>query len=547
MGLAKLGLYDLSLQHVWLAATPWDPPLYRLRAQLLFPPVHGSMRSLASAVDSFEHQAETIVLAKNLFNSPVMVPVCNALNEASLALQSLPLLHLSGYSSPRGVSSSASLSLLAPAPVSLPVLLSEVYRHMCATSNVTQQVQTQLRESQLSVEEKLKIEAAAAKKRPARSRTFESLDSAKKFKVGVVAGTMDGDIGRIMIGLMDSMSHDDRREFEFFAMCFPTPRDSNTDKINGLFDAHINLSSDNKTQAILRIQELKLDFVLFADPALDVRVFAVAHERLALHQGILWGYGGTLGIPSIDYYFMPEVFWRHSKCPVTMKTHGEAASKSNKPARSASSNSGSGGTGGSGGAKKRVSSSSGFIAGSASASSSVVQAPPQDLFREQVVLLEGLPSVPRPKEVSIVEVSSVLQNRYLLMLGNRTHLYIIPCTVKLLHPEFDSVIEVILKTDPTALILVTVPRMGRDNLPTTHIAIRHDLMHPSMSVATVQKFMLRLRVLIGKFCQSISLPLFGLCYCSGNDDSMLERVRVLPPLDEYVYRALIRTAVAVLG
>lgn len=33
----------------------------------------------------------------------------------------------------------------------------------------------------------------------------------------------------------------------------------------------------------------------------------------------------------------------------------------------------------------------------------------------------------------------------------------------------------------------------------------------------------------------------------GNDDSMLERVRVLPPLDEYVYRALVRTAVAVLG
>jgi hypothetical protein len=34
IGLTKLGLYDLSVRHMGLAATPWESPLYRLRARL---------------------------------------------------------------------------------------------------------------------------------------------------------------------------------------------------------------------------------------------------------------------------------------------------------------------------------------------------------------------------------------------------------------------------------------------------------------------------------------------------------------------------------
>ncbi len=88
-----------------------------------------------------------------------------------------------------------------------------------------------------------------------------------------------------MIGLLEAMSVEDRRKFEFVAMCFPTPRDITTDRVNALFDSHINLSGENKTQAILRVLDAKVDFLLFADTSLDARVFAMAHERLALHQG----------------------------------------------------------------------------------------------------------------------------------------------------------------------------------------------------------------------------------------------------------------------
>ena len=145
-------------------------------------------------------------------------------------------------------------------------------------------------------------------------------------------------------------------------MCFPTPRDSTTDLVNTLFNAHVNLSPTNKSVVMEKIIQARADFILFADAALDSRVFALAHERLALHQGrvesssistsilhllliylihlihasiscihlihpshqsfiyliyplgALWHYGGSLGIPTLDYYFMPEIFWQHSQC-----------------------------------------------------------------------------------------------------------------------------------------------------------------------------------------------------------------------------------------
>ena len=68
-------------------------------------------------------------------------------------------------------------------------------------------------------------------------------------------------------------------------MCFPTPRDSTTDLVNTLFNAHVNLSPTNKSVVVEKIMQARADFILFADAALDSRVFALAHERLALHQG----------------------------------------------------------------------------------------------------------------------------------------------------------------------------------------------------------------------------------------------------------------------
>jgi len=219
-------------------------------------------------------------------------------------------------------------------------------------------------------------------------------------------------------------------------------------------------------------------FLLFADPALDSRVFAMAHERLALFQGALWGWGGTLGIPTIDYYIVPEVLWQGSKCP-QMNLESE---------------------------------SSKWVA-------------PQDLFNEQVVMLTGLPPLPRYTPISYEALVSLMQDRYLLPIPS-INLYLIPVSVKHIHPEFDAVIMLLLKTDPQAMIVLAVPWTGRDMLPPTHIAARHDVMHPTMPAAAVAKLRNRLRATCGT--------------------DMASRLRVLPPLEVGAFAALQLAAVAVL-
>ena len=58
----------------------------RLRAKLVFPPVHSSIRGVSLAVNNFERQSEEILRRKDSV-SPLMVPICNSLTELSLALQ----------------------------------------------------------------------------------------------------------------------------------------------------------------------------------------------------------------------------------------------------------------------------------------------------------------------------------------------------------------------------------------------------------------------------------------------------------------------------
>jgi hypothetical protein len=71
----------------------------------------------------------------------------------------------------------------------------------------------------------------------------------------------------------------DRSKVKLTAMCFPTPRDSITDRARGLFDDHINISPEDKSLAHERILLAQADFILFADISYDSRVFALAHER----------------------------------------------------------------------------------------------------------------------------------------------------------------------------------------------------------------------------------------------------------------------------
>jgi len=244
------------------------------------------------------------------------------------------------------------------------------------------------------------------------------------------------------------------------------------------------------------------DILIYADASYDSRVFALAHERLALFQLVLWGWSCvTLGIPTIDYYIIPEPLFDHVKCSlidsndavsltaptvddIGIEEDMDDGDNYKRPV------------------KKWVT--------------------PHELFNEQVLVLQGNPpvlnnsdsSAPFYRHKTHVELLSLLTSRYLLPASvavssangrgqnkleyssgnnNNTHYYIFPGSVKHLHPEFDPVLKLILTTDPHAVILLAVVRVGRDNLPITHTAVKHDLMHPTMPIAAVTKLKQRLR------------------------------------------------------
>lgn len=469
VGLSKLGLFEMSMKHVWQAATPSQSPLYKVRAVMIFAPVHTSNRALAAAVDTFEQNAERILTDRSLSSrtSPLMQRTCESPAESALALQALPLLHLAGFAAPRHTftehPSHGAETVIGHSPVALPVLLGEIYQHLCPSPRTVRAPVQQQWDANRDI-------FHGTKSRYANQHISASI-SRPVIRVGVVAGTMDSQPGKIIIGLLESMSAAQRHGMFLMAMCFPTPRDPNTDRLSVLFDQHVNLSPDNRDDAIGRILDGRPDFLLFADAALDSRVFAIAHERLAVWQGALWGWGGTLQMPSIDFFFVPEMMWRHSRC--------------------------------------------------AQVRGAVV--PPQDTYGEQVILLEGLPLTSLPPLLSIDEGRALLQARYLMSASNSTNIYLFPGSVKHLHPEFDRVIDIILKTDPVAVVVFAVVRSGRDNVPPTHIAVRHDLMHPPMPAAAVAKCLRRLRARIGA--------------------RNMERVRVLPPLEDSLLRVLQRMSV----
>ena len=247
VGLAKLGLFDLSLKHVWLAASPWEAPIYRLRAKLVFSPVHDSVRSLAAAVDNFEKQAEMILLNK-ITKSPMMVPVCNSLNEVALALQSLPLLHLAGFAAPRFTTA------IGHSPAALPLLLGEVFEIVCPSEKVvprtlqeawtkssysnTHTVKRESRGEDSTEATPLQPESALPDTKTDRDRdrdtgievsgtgtAKETSATQRAYTIGIVSGSFDGIPGKVVIGLLEGMTRRGRARFDLIAMCFPnTPR-----------------------------------------------------------------------------------------------------------------------------------------------------------------------------------------------------------------------------------------------------------------------------------------------------------------------------------
>lgn len=633
VGLAKLGLFDLSLRHIWLSATPWEAPLYLLRARLVFAPVQKNIRQLALAVDNFETQAEQILAQPpSQMQVPLMERVCDSPNEAALALQSLPLLHLAGYSSPRHSYT------LGHSPVALNVLLSEVYCSICPVrgvpahfgpygtaaavvdkvddadslengiaglehatistnmdtgtvrgeeaellseqnrgakkkrrkkrksthqanehthenvhgndgTNVNETLQTRKYEESSRRDEQ-RGESSGTTTEPSASLSSFPTPSSPLVKIGVVSGSFDGVPGKITVGFVESI----RRKMlhplnvELIAMCFPTPRDDTTDRAGLVFDKHINLSPTNKTQAIHRIWQMAPDFVIFTDALLDSRVFALAHERLAAWQGALWGWGSTLGVNTIDYYFVSEPLWHGASMPRRARD-GSGLEYGGSHA------SGMGKAQGCPMQRKRGPEGDLFIYGSSvgtgtgntdaklhrdavdlpdDGQDSYVIYPPSELFSEQVVFLRGLPPLPVVVAARRAELWSVMRTKYFLPMPTRErsnhlhalHLYLFPGSVRHMHPEFDQALYILLKTDPAAMVVMAVPKSGRDNLPTVHTAVRHDLMHPAMPAAAAAKLKQRLRESLGS--------------------ELCKRVRVLPPLEERIYHSLRRNVIAVL-
>ena len=333
VGLAKLGLFELSLQHVSLSATPWEAPLYQLRAKLVFPSIHNSIRSVSISVGNFERQIESILSYQgtNIGKSLLMIPICNSLSELSLALQALPLLHLAGFAAPRNN------IFVGHSPVALPVLLSEVLIFMCPPRDIDQDNLThhsilmsttssnnipipKFGDSGDILSDHHEFDAMNTNNHQYHTNDFTSshLKSRinKILRVGIVSGSFDGISGRIVIGLLESISSDLRKTILLTAMCFPTPRDTQTDRVGALFDHHINISPHDKNQAIERVLQANLDFIIFSDALFDSRVFALAHERLGRYQFTLWGWGGTVAIPTIDFFIMPSILWTKCKCMI---------------------------------------------------------------------------------------------------------------------------------------------------------------------------------------------------------------------------------------
>ena len=475
LSLAKLCMYKLSQHHITMSSTPWDPAYHKLRAALSLPPVHSSLGSLATAINNFENQIEKYILSGSL-KSTAITTSCESFDESSYVLAVLPLLHLMGYSAPRRE------ILFGHSPVAMAVLLSEFYQAMCPPPKPF-----------IPVPQMGPGEKSDERTRPAISQQVASFGSKRKLRIGVISGSFDGHAGRIIVGLFENKLDTDspaggvsgrhpksNSEYELIALCFPTPRDKITDRARLLFQEHVNLDSRNRKKTIQRISKAQLDIIIFSDGGHDSRTFALAHYRLAPYQLMYWGWGGTLGLKTVDYYLYPDILWTPKSCKLS---DGRIMS-------------------------------------------------PQQLYSEQVVLLEGLPPYARVKDKespyksgSGPEVWEKFQKFLLLPPENRSHLYLFPGSVRQFHPEMDQAVSIILKTDPLAIVIFTTPLMGRDMLPPLHESVKNDLLHPVMPVAGAAQVKERL------------VPYIG--------EEAARRLRFLPPIDDKTFYVLRSNVVAV--
>jgi hypothetical protein len=66
----------------------------------------------------------------------------------------------------------------------------------------------------------------------------------------------------------------------------------------------------------------------------------------------------------------------------------------------------------------------------------------------------GIPQLPITPPIDMSELWKILQSRYLFPPQNRTHIYIFPGSIRHLHPEFDSALSILLRTDPMVMVVL---------------------------------------------------------------------------------------------
>ena len=90
---------------------------------------------------------------------------------------------------------------------------------------------------------------------------------------------------------------------------YPSYISSSVAYLTSIYLSHTSHASIYHIHPSISCIHSSISFISFISPISSTHLIHLTHS-----SGALWHYGGSLGIPTIDYYFMPEIFWQHSQC-----------------------------------------------------------------------------------------------------------------------------------------------------------------------------------------------------------------------------------------
>ena len=135
-----------------------------------------------------------------------------------------------------------------------------------------------------------------------------SRDSNKTKVAFISAFFMQHSVGRLMIGVMESM---DKTKFEL--QCYASSRYWNVDeddigrRLWEVCDVHDLLPRDREQARAIVVQH-KPDVVIYPELGMDAFTYYFSFARLAPVQMVFWGHPISQGVASIDYFISSELF-----------------------------------------------------------------------------------------------------------------------------------------------------------------------------------------------------------------------------------------------